>query len=200
MISVEEMKNLENNCGIEKIILMQNAGKGIYETIKNKFNLKDKRILVVCNHGNNGGDGFVAADYLIQECEVDIYFIGDESKLKPEAKTNYDKVLNNDKIQFFDVSYYEIDLVDFDTYDIIIDAILGTGTSGEIKGVMAAVIDLINESKAFKISVDIPTGINPTTGEKANKFIIPDLTITFHDIKPGLNKEKTVIVNIGITR
>ncbi|MBU0615046.1 MAG: NAD(P)H-hydrate epimerase [Nanoarchaeota archaeon] len=198
MISVEEMKRLEDSCGIPKITLMQSAGRGIYEQLKKIYDLKGKQILVVCHHGNNGGDGFVAAEYLSKECEVDIYFIGDEEKLKEEAKANYDIVLKNPKIQFFDISYYELDLIDFNSYDIIIDALLGTGTKGDIKDTMAAVIDKINESKAFKLSIDVPTGIDPNTGKKANKYVEADLTVTFHDIKPGLDPEKTVIVDIGI--
>ncbi|GAG44238.1 unnamed protein product, partial [marine sediment metagenome] len=61
MISTQEMKQLEDSCGIPKIVLMENAGKAIHEILKEKFDLKDKRILIVAYHGNNGGDGFVAA-------------------------------------------------------------------------------------------------------------------------------------------
>ena len=95
MISSIEMKKLEDNCDIPKIKLMEYAGKGIYETLKKKLILKNKKILVIAYHGNNGGDGFVAARYLCEYSSVDILFLGDEDKLKQEAKINYNKILNN---------------------------------------------------------------------------------------------------------
>ncbi|MBI2660471.1 bifunctional ADP-dependent NAD(P)H-hydrate dehydratase/NAD(P)H-hydrate epimerase, partial [Candidatus Woesearchaeota archaeon] len=64
MISSQEMRALEKENDIPRAILMENAGKGIYNSIKENFDLKDKKILVVCYHGNNGGDGFVAARHL----------------------------------------------------------------------------------------------------------------------------------------
>jgi len=197
MISTEDMKQLEDNCGISKLQLMENAGKGIYTTLKEKFpNIKDKRILIVTYHGNNGGDGFVAARHLCEQAETDVLFIGDETKFKEEAKINFKRIEENNKIQLL----VEQDQTDFNDYDIIIDALLGTGTSGDIKEPIASVIDEINESSAFKVAVDVPTGINPDTSEVANKAVNPDLIITFHDIKKGLEKfkDKTVIVDIGI--
>jgi len=199
MISTEQMKQLEDNCGISKLQLMENAGRGIYKVLKEKFpNLKDKKILIAAYHGNNGGDGFVAARHLCEETETDILLTGDESKFKEEARINYARIENNNKIQLF----FQAEDINFDDYDIIIDALLGTGTSGEIKEPIASAIDYINDSTAFKVAVDVPTGINPDTGETANKTINADLIITFHDIKQGLEKfkNKTVIVDIGIKK
>jgi len=197
MISTTEMKQLEDDCGIPKVTLMENAGRGIYETIKEKFpNIKNKRILIVCYHGNNGGDGFVAARHLCEEAETDVLFIGDEAKFKEEAKTNFKRIEENNKIQLL----IDQEQTDFNDYDIIIDAILGTGVEGDLKEPISSIIDLINDSTAFKVAIDIPTGINPDTGEQADKAISPDLIITFHDIKKGLDKEKTKIVDIGIKR
>ncbi|MCH8003788.1 MAG: hypothetical protein IH934_04095 [Nanoarchaeota archaeon] len=85
------MRKLEDNCGIPKIVLMENAGKAIYNVLKEKFELKDKKILIVAYHGNNGGDGFVAARYLCNEAEVDVSFVGDNTKLKHEALVNFKK-------------------------------------------------------------------------------------------------------------
>ena len=94
MISTQEMKTLEDNCGIPKVILMENAGKAIYDVLKEKFVLKGKKILIVAYHGNNGGDGFVAARHLCDEAEVNVLFIGDNAKLKHEALVNFKKIKN----------------------------------------------------------------------------------------------------------
>ena len=214
MISTKEMKELEDSCGISKVTLMGNAGMGIYKIINERFTeLKGKRILIISHHGNNGGDGFVAARLLSEEAETDLLFIGDEARFKEEARINFKMIENNDRIQIL----IDSDQIDFDDYDIIIDAILGTGTQGELKlsnvsenGLekprgflkepIKSIIDLINDSKAYKIAVDIPTGLNPDTGEIIDKAVNADLVITFHDIKNGLEKlkDKTVIVDIGI--
>ena len=197
MISTKEMKELEDSCGISKVTLMGNAGMGIYKIINERFTeLKGKRILIISHHGNNGGDGFVAARLLSEEAETDLLFIGDEARFKEEARINFKMIENNDRIQIL----IDPDQIDFDDYDIIIDAILGTGTQGELKEPIRSIIDLINDSKAYKIAVDIPTGLNPDTGEIIDKAVNADLVITFHDIKNGLEKlkDKTVIVDIGI--
>ena len=194
MISSQDMRALETQSNIPRAVLMENAGRGIYNSIKESFDLKDKKILAVCYHGNNGGDGFVAARHLCDEAEVDVLFIGDESKLKKEALANLKKIEHNEKIQFL------TDDVDFDEYDIIIDAILGIGIQGRLNSIISAVIDDINSSKAHKVAVDIPTGIDPDSGDVADKCVNADLIVTFHDMKKGLEKykEQTAVVDIGL--
>ena len=95
-----------------------------------------------------------------------------------------------------------LEAVDFSDYDIIVDAIFGTGIEGEIKDPLATLIKNLGKSKANKVSIDVPSGINPDTGEKANVYFEPDLLITMHDLKEGLEsyKDKTVIVDIGIKK
>ncbi|MBU89900.1 NAD(P)H-hydrate epimerase [Candidatus Woesearchaeota archaeon] len=195
MISIQEMKQLEDNCGIPKVVLMDNAGKAIYNALKEKFELKDKRILIVAYHGDNGGDGFVAARHLCNDAEVDVLFIGDDSKLKKESLANFKKTENNEMIQML-----TLEAVDFSDYDIILDAIFGTGIEGEIKDPLATLINNLSKTKANKVSIDVPSGVNPDTGEKANVYFEPDLIITMHDMKKGLKdyKDKTIVVDIGI--
>lgn len=195
MITTQEMKSLEDNCGIPKIVLMENAGKAVYNVLKEKFDLKNKRILIVAYHGNNGGDGFVAASRLCGDAEIDVLFIGDETKLGEEALANFKKIENNEKLQIL-----TLEAVDFSDYDIIIDAIFGTGIEGEIKDPLATLIKNLGKSKAYKVSIDVPSGINPDTGEKSNVYFEPDLIITMHDMKKGLEsyKNKTIVADIGI--
>ncbi len=197
MISVDEIRALEKSSGLPLSILMENAGKGAAEALKEKVDIKNKPILVVAYHGNNGGDGFVAARHLCDDAEVDVLFVGDEGKLKKEALANYRKLESNEKLQILG-----LESVDFSDYDIIIDAILGTGAGGEIKDPLASLVSNLNKSKAFKVSIDVPTGINPDTGEKANACFEPDLLITMHDLKKGLEsyKDKTVVVDIGLKK
>lgn len=197
MISSQDMRVLEAKSSIPRSVLMENAGKAVYRVIRQRFDLKDKKILLVCYHGNNGGDGFVAARHLADDAETDILFIGDESRLKKEALSNFKKIEHNEKIQFL-----TDDEVDFGEYDIIIDAILGLGIRGRLNREISAVIDDINNSGAYKISVDIPTGLDPDSGGVIDKIVNADLIVTFHDLKNGLEKfqEKTVVVDIGLQK
>lgn len=197
MISVGEMRELEKSCGIPISALMENAGRGVAEILNKKLDIKNKRILVAAYHGNNGGDGFVAARHLCDDAEVDVLFVGDEAKLKGESLANFRKIESNEKLQMLG-----LESVDFSDYDIIIDAILGTGVDGEIKDPLATLISNLSKAKAYKVSIDAPSGVHPDTGEKANAYFEPDLLITMHDIKKGLEsyKDKTVVVDIGIRK
>ncbi|MBR9699737.1 NAD(P)H-hydrate epimerase [Candidatus Woesearchaeota archaeon] len=198
MISVEDMRALEDKAvgkGISKITLMENAGREIAKALEKKA--KGKRILIVCYHGNNGGDGFVVARHLADKAEVEVLFLGDESRFKEEAKHNFEKIQNNELIQFT-----SLDFVNFDDYDIIIDAILGMSYGGELKYPLGAVVDQINAKKKFVASIDVPTGLNADTGEVVDKIIDADMIITFHELKKGLKKykDKTIVVDIGIPK
>ena len=114
MISSFDMKLMEDKSGVPKIVLMEKAGKGIAEVLGEKFDLRNKRILIVAYHGNNGGDGFVAARHLCDEAEVDVLFVGDEKKLKDEALANFKRIENNEKLQLL-----TLEAVDFSDYDIV---------------------------------------------------------------------------------
>ena len=108
---------------------------------------------------------------------------------------NYRKLENNEKVQIL-----ALEVVDFSDYDIIIDAVLGTGINGEIEEPLATLINNLGKAKAFKVSIDVPSGIDPDTGQRTNVFFEPDLLVTMHDIKKGLEsyKDKTIVADIGI--
>lgn len=197
MISPKQMKLLEElseKHGISRLMLMQNAGRAVFDVMNEEFSLEGKKVLVVCYHGNNGGDGFVAAHYLQGVCkELKVLFAGDEKYMKKEASVNYNKL---DKRLIIKNKKH----INFDDYDIIIDALLGTGIKGKIKEPLSSLIDEINRTKAKKISLDVPTGIDPDSGKMLDKAVEPDLIIAFHDIKKGLEsyERKTIVVDIGI--
>ena len=195
MITSQEMKQMEVRSNTPLIKLMENAGTAFVSELKKSTEIKNKSILVVCYHGKNGGDGFVIADLLSKEAEIDVLFIGDEEKMVKETEHFFHHINNNPLIQFV-----TLETVEFDDYDLIIDAILGNGLHSNIKQDIAIAIDNINSARAFTVSVDIPTGYHPDTGAIVDKGVDADLIITFHDTKPGLEqfKEKVVIVPIGL--
>ncbi len=198
MISTQEMRELEDlseQKGISKLQLMESAGSGLYNEIKKKYDLNNKKILIVCGSGNNGGDGFVLARYLKQNnYDVNVLFLGKEEKLKKESGYNYYLL----KDQFSDIFAEDYSIIN--ESDIIVDAMLGTGVQGKIREPFSEVIDLINQSNKTILAVDIPTGLNPDTSEILDKVVNADIIYAFHDIKTGLEnlKEKVIVVDIGL--
>lgn len=212
-ITSDEMRIIEDKAeklGISKLILMENAGNSIVNYIKKNIIVNRKKIIIISGTGNNGGDGLVAARHLA--CEGGIIYvilIGNPKKIKNEAKVNWDILIKMGKTVNIIITETCDELANFSDLikhsDIILDALLGTGIRGELKTIYKYVINLINKSKAFKISIDIPTGMDPNTGIILDKIVKPDVTITFHKIKKGLlvNKSqigKLIVNSIGIPK
>ncbi len=199
MIDVKQMRITEENSEyykVPKIELMENAGKAVAENLKKK-ELKGKKVIVFASHGNNGGDGFVAARFLQQAgCNVTVLFLGEEDKFKYEAKETFAKLKKIKSIKIIK----KLDQVK--EYDFIIDALLGTGAYGIVREPLAGAIKKINKMKGFKVSVDVPSGLETDSGRILDFAVEPDLIVTFHDNKPGLlqYKNKVVVADIGIPK
>ena len=181
MISPLDSRVLDVNSeslGIEIDELMANAGEALADVITKMFN--GKRILFVCGTGNNGGDGYVAARLL----DADVAYFK-EPKTAP-AMNSFMKVENR-PMQYSDKL--------LDDYDVIVDCVLGTGVSGEIREPYASYIKAVNASGKKVVSCDVPSGFG------TSEMVRPDVTVTFHDMKEGMNEENCgtiVIADIGI--
>ncbi len=191
LVNAEEMRAVDNRAineyKIPSLELMENAGRGIFSYIDQKVlsEFENPRILIVCGRGNNGGDGFVVGRYLLQN-EYDASFIlaGTDEKLSDDCRANYDRV----KKAGFEVVQIsgENDIPDLDEYDVIIDAMFGTGFSGAPRDITAELIYRINESEKFIIAIDAPSGLNVSTGQVEAKAVEADVTVTLALPKPGL--------------
>jgi NAD(P)H-hydrate epimerase len=205
-ITVKQMMQIEENghqMGFLRKFMMENAGAAAARYLAENFpDLSSKKILVFAGLGNNGGDAFVVARHVAGfGCDVKVILLGSPDKIKTdEAQTNWkilEKMNSIDLIIASDVSDLDIKA------DIIVDGILGTGISGKIREPYASAIDLINKSKAFKLALDVPSGLDPDTGNASDKCVKADVTITFHKMKVGMPKRKdmcgTILVEkIGI--
>ncbi|MBU0457039.1 MAG: NAD(P)H-hydrate epimerase [Nanoarchaeota archaeon] len=206
MITSLEMQELEKKAvqeGISVEILMENAGRKVFEVVKRKYDIEDKHIVIFAGPGNNGGDGFVAARYFAEECPVIVIFFGDENRLSEEARLNYNKI--KDYINVIKIANKEdLELFHFqkDLSFILIDSLLGTGVKSTIRELISSGIDLFNSLSGTKVAVDLPSGLDPDTGEIHDKSCEVDLIVCFHDLKVGLEKfkKKTIVVDIGIPR
>ncbi|MFB3765609.1 MAG: NAD(P)H-hydrate dehydratase [Methanotrichaceae archaeon] len=188
-ITAEEMKALDINSkyfGLLPLQLMENAGAALAREIKALAS--GRRIAIVAGRGNNGGDAFVAARRL-NGFVTAIYLIGRSRDISTdEARRNW-KILERFGFNLTEVE--DPDDMPLREYDLIVDALFGTGVRGTIRGIEAKAIDAINSCSRPIISVDVPSGLG------TNKAVNPNLTVTFHKPKPGL-PGKVKVVDIGI--
>lgn len=204
-ISSTEMRALELNSqyyGITRLQLMENAGRSVADMIRSRFS-PPKKVIVFCGLGGNGGDGFVAARHLLaQGFEVEVVLAG-----KPLDISDSEAQANWSALQPLrgDLNVHEIHdsslVTDFKA-DIIVDALLGIGLRGLPRPPIRQLVRKINSMKAFRVAVDVPTGIDSDSGEIFEEAVKADVTVTFHKAKPGLAKSrlagKVIVANIGL--
>ena len=169
-----------DDIGVPSVILMERAALSVAEkTAETALDYgKNVRICAVCGCGNNGADGIAAARILTwRGIKTDIIIAGDETKATPEFFIQK-KIAENSHMNFYDVSKIS-------SYNIIIDAIFGTGLSRRITGNYSDIIRCVNDSEAVVISVDIPSGIDSTTGAVLGVAVRADRTVTFGFRKQG---------------
>lgn len=204
-ITSQEMKVIEENAeylGISKCQLMECAGKAVAENVK--LLKKDRECTVYAGVGKNGGDGMVAARHLASsKFRVTLILVGVEKKIvDPNVKFNWEilKRMKN-SIKLFTIQ--DSTLLPEASTPIVIDALLGIGAKGKLSAPILQAVQKINSSTSFCVSIDVPTGIDATTGEKLGDAVKADLTVTFHKPKTGLLKAekfcgKIVVADVGI--
>ena len=191
-ISVDQMYQIENkghDMGFLKKFMMENAGAAAVRRLVEKTGSVDsKNIVIFVGLGNNGGDGLVMARHLAgYSANVTVMLLGTPDKIKTEESNWNWSILE----KMPSVKLISGDSINFDfTPDILVDAILGTGITGEIREPYASAINYINETKCYKFAVDVPSGLDPQTGDTANIFTKCDMTVTFHKMKQGIPKRK----------
>ena len=191
-ITTEEMAKIDQKAvefGIPRLLLMENAGNAVARTVVEKFGRKLK-VAVFAGTGNNGGDGFVAARHLVnQGAEVDVFLIGNPENLRTEeASRNWSVIQKMKRGIKIHVVKKPLDFGKvrvLKSMDVIVDAMLGTGLKGPLKEPFASAVHLINESGVRVVSVDSPTGLNPSTGEVHGVAVRATYTVTFHRMKRG---------------
>jgi len=174
--------------GFLKKFMMENAGAAAVKRLAGKLDLENKEILIFVGMGNNGGDGLVMARHLSgYGSKVTVALLGSPEKIKTEESSwNWSILEKMPSVKL--ISGNEI-IFDFNP-EIVIDGILGTGITGEIKEPYSSAINYINRLNCFKFAVDVPSGLNPETGETANIYVKSDMTVTFHKMKRGIPKRK----------
>jgi len=173
--------------GIPGLLLMENAAIGVAQEAVRLLRAGMAAALF-CGKGNNGGDGFAAARHLLTRgIKPELFLAGSAEEVKGDAKVNLDIILKMRR-RVIEVNAGNLrEIKDkIRRYGLIIDALLGTGLKGEVKGVYRDLVGIINSSKAYVISVDIPSGLDATTGRILGCCVKADKTVTFAAKKRGM--------------
>jgi NAD(P)H-hydrate epimerase len=209
LVTSSQMRNIDKKTiqgiGIPGLELMEKAGNGTAQVAKRMLGEPDdKAVAIFCGRGNNGGDGFVVGRYLAQwGAQVQFFLTAKRSDLKGDAKTNLEKAVDLD-LPIMEI-LKEKDIPSQIKADLIVDALFGTGFTGEITGYMSDIIERINSSGLPVLSVDIPSGLHADTGQYAGPCVRAHRTATMalpkigHFVFPGKAKSgKVSVVDIGV--
>ena len=190
--------------GTPSSVLMENAGRGVFKFIRKHFKqIKNKKFVVVCGPGNNGGDGFVVARYLARShAQVNVFIMGHPQKLKGDSLENFIKLKKTRvQIQLLSPKLLSQSI----QTDCLVDAVFGTGLSRNISGFPQKLIEWMNAQEAFKISIDIPSGLDANTGMALGSAFKAHHTVTFGFPKCGFFMQEASsyvghlnIVDIGL--
>lgn len=162
--------------GVPSLTLMENAGRAIAGEVARRFPGAET-VLILCGPGNNGGDGFVAARHLLEHgYKVRLGFDGDEARLPQDAAAMARRFAGQREPLRPEI---------LAGADVVVDALFGAGLARPIDGKLAQLIEAVNDSGLPVVAVDIPSGIDGTTGEVRGTAIRAVATVTFFRLKPG---------------
>ncbi|MGI9468630.1 MAG: NAD(P)H-hydrate epimerase [Rubripirellula sp.] len=175
--------------GIPGIVLMENAGSRAAEIIHRV--VPEGPIEVLCGSGNNAGDGYVIARHLqLMGREIDMICAVPVAKLSGDAHINAMIAARSEiPMRIIDPEAYEANIPDLDQKAAaVVDALLGTGARGPLRGCYRDLVQMANVHSGMRIAIDIPTGLDCDTGEASHPTLLADHTITFVAEKVGFKK------------
>jgi len=199
-VTAQQMKALDkaaiDKFGIPGLVLMENAGRGIFEVLNGCSTGDDvARVLILCGPGNNGGDGYVVARHCANAgYEVRIFATVPREKLKGDARVNCDAAVRMgiDLTVLHDVASVRRAFKSLRGVDAVVDALLGTGASSELSGAYLEMVRQANDLSAFKLAVDVPTGLDSDSGAAATDVFRADVTVTCGLPKIGLYLDRGI--------
>jgi ADP-dependent NAD(P)H-hydrate dehydratase / NAD(P)H-hydrate epimerase len=188
--------------GIPSLDLMERAGQGVARAVEESA--PDGAVVVVCGKGNNGGDGLVVARLLREAArDVTVVCVAASEELSPDARVNLERLPGVLPLALSDGAASEA----IAHAHVIVDALLGTGFSGVAHGAVADAIEAIDAAPGLVVSVDMPSGVDASSGVVAGPAVTAVWTVTFHAAKPGLwiypgkgHAGEVHVIDIGIPR
>lgn len=186
VLTSSQMKDIDRKAieelGIIGPILMENAGLQIFKAMKERFpDIQREKIAIICGKGNNGGDGLVIARHLLnQGCDPQVLLLANKREVRGDAGLNLG-IADRIGVRIAEIPSLEEwkknRKVIFQS-TLVVDSIFGTGLTKSVKGIYASVIEDINKATAFKIAVDIPSGLSSDAYQVIGPCVKADLTVT----------------------
>lgn len=191
IVTAQHMRELDRKAiqerGISSLTLMENAGRAVAEAAARlTAHVPDRPILILCGPGNNGGDGFVAARYLKQlGRSTKVLLAARKDDVASDAQVNL-RLLEEAGLTVTEITDAEPILQGGHKVSLVIDALLGTGLSGKVRGLPGMLIEAVNECCLRVLAVDIPSGLDADTGEPLGLAVRAEETVTMGLPKIGL--------------
>lgn len=192
---------------IPSLKLMETAGRKSSRIIIKSLKPKD-RVAIFCGKGNNGGDGLVVSRHLLKHnIKTSVFLIGKRTDLKPDASANYRRFIQaGGKVrEVTDLGLLRNVKSALKDCNLIVDAIFGVGLKGKLSKFYISIIDLLNRTQKPIVAIDVPSGLDATTGRKLGNCITAYQTITFSLAKKGFFRNqgpaccgKIKVIDIGI--
>jgi NAD(P)H-hydrate epimerase len=209
-LKAEEIRSLDSAAiagGTPGLVLMERAGYAAFRLLTDVFAPTSKRFLVIGGCGNNGGDAWVVARYLIQAgLHCDAALLGTYSKLKGDALVQFQRLETlGIKIAGLKDPKEVAEYLSIWQGDVIVDGLTGTGFSGSASALLASAISSINAHPAKTLALDVPSGLS-ADGNESRLFVKADWTVTFGQGKlvtltaGDEHLGRTEIVDIGLPR
>jgi hydroxyethylthiazole kinase-like uncharacterized protein yjeF len=205
-LSSLETRILDRNSeylGVSTLQLMENAGRSVADEIGARFG-KGSSVVVYGGTGRNGGDGMVAARHLAgRGFNVAYKLVGYQAAISdPAALVNW-RALKSMSLTVKIDEYHDSTSLSESNFEIVVDAILGTGVRGKLRQPILRAVEVVNRSSGYKVAIDVPTGINSDTGEVLGDAVRANLTVALHSTKVGFAKAKEFcgevkVADIGI--
>jgi ADP-dependent NAD(P)H-hydrate dehydratase / NAD(P)H-hydrate epimerase len=195
LVTAQEMRAFDRTAiqdyGIPGIVLMENAGRSTFHILRSHLHreIRDLKVAVVAGSGNNGGDGYVIARYLINHgADVETFLLTPREKIKGDALTNLE-ILEKMTCHISEATDRESLAAAFQAWhekDVIVDAILGTGLTSEVRSPYREAIEEINGCAGLRVAVDLPSGLDADTGKILGVAVEADITATYGFMKLGM--------------
>ncbi|PSQ44991.1 bifunctional ADP-dependent NAD(P)H-hydrate dehydratase/NAD(P)H-hydrate epimerase [Halobacteriales archaeon SW_7_68_16] len=201
MITSDRMAAVDRNAaalGVPRKQLMESSGNAVARVVRDLVAPNDA-VVAVAGRGNNGGDALVAARFL-DEFDPTVLLVGRPESIRTEIARENWATLRAAGIDARAITHPAAAEEPIAAADVVIDGLLGTGVAGAIREPTASVARAIDAVDATVVSVDVPSGVDPDTGEAATDAVDADHVVTFHEKTPGLSAvDATVTVaDIGI--
>ena len=175
--------------GMHSLVLMENAALGCVEWLQHRC-VTPQVTSILCGRGNNGGDGLAIARHLtVRGWPCQVILLGPSAKLSTDAQANL-RILTAGEgginIEILDGSLPAAVRTRLSQSTVVIDALLGTGAGGAPRAPLDDWLREANKCQALRVAIDVPTGVDPETGEAATGHFLAADTLTFVSMKPAM--------------